>query len=164
MALRLRGTVITVFGEIFEMKTYLPDIEGMEKKWYIVDAEGKTLGRLAAGVATVLRGKHKPTYTPSMDTGDFVVVINAEKVNVTGKKLTDKLYYSHSSYPGGLKAVSLGKLLEEKPEEAIKKAVKGMLPKGSLGRAMFKKLKVYAGDKHPHGAQTPEAFPERLAV
>jgi large subunit ribosomal protein L13 len=150
--------------EFFKMKTYLPKADVVKKNWYLVDAEGKTLGRLAAGIASVLRGKHKPTYTPSVDTGDFVIVINAEKVSVTGKKHSDKIYYSHSSYPGGLKAVPLGKLLSEKPEEVIRKAVGGMLPKGPLGRTMLKKLKVYAGDNHPHGAQTPEALPDRLAV
>ena len=145
------------------MKTYHPK-EELTKKWYLVDAQGKTLGRLASTIAVVLRGKHKPTYTPCLDTGDFVIVINAEKINVTGKKLTDKIYYSHSNYPGGLKEVSLEKLLKAKPEEAVRKAVRGMLPKGSLGRAMLTKLKIYAGDKHPHRAQSPEGFPERLAV
>jgi large subunit ribosomal protein L13 len=150
-------------GEVFLMKTYLPKLDGVEKRWYLVDAEGKTLGRLAATIAAVLRGKHRPQYTPSLDTGDYIIVINAEKVSVTGKKLTDKLYYSHSMYPGGLKAVSLEKLLTEKPEEVIKRAVCGMLPKGSLGRAMLKKLKVYAGENHPHSAQTPEVLPDGLA-
>jgi large subunit ribosomal protein L13 len=151
-------------GEAFNMKTYLPKVDGLEKKWYLVDAEGKTLGRLAATVAAVLRGKHKSTYTPSLDTGDYIIVINAEKIAVTGKKLTDKIYYSHSTYRGGLKAVPLGKLLGERPEEVIRKAVCGMLPKGPLGRVMFKKLKVYAGGNHPHSAQRPEVLPEKLAV
>jgi large subunit ribosomal protein L13 len=160
----LSGVELNSRGEVFKMRTYLPRANEIEKKWYVVDAEGKTLGRLASTVAVVLRGKHKPTYTPSLDTGDFVIVINAEKISVTGKKLLDKTYYSHSNYPGGLKAVSLGKLLSKKPEEAVRKAVWGMLPKGSLGRAMLKKLKVYAGENHPHRAQSPEALPESLAV
>ncbi len=137
-------------------KTYYPSEGSIEKRWYLVNAEGKTLGRLASRIASILRGKHKPVYTPGMDTGDFVVVINAEKIRVTGKKLSDKVYYSHSGYPGGLKAITLGKLLAEKPEEAIRKAVWGMLPKGRLGRRMFKKLKVYSGPVHPHGAQRPQ--------
>ncbi|MBI5892094.1 MAG: 50S ribosomal protein L13 [Deltaproteobacteria bacterium] len=131
-----------------------------EKKWFVVDARDKILGRLASRVATILRGKHKPIYTPFIDTGDFVVVVNADKVAWTGKKDTDKIYYHHTMYPAGLRAVSFGKLLEEKPEEVIKKAVWGMLPKGSLGRDMLKKLKVYAGENHPHDAQRPE----KLAV
>ncbi|MBI5598368.1 MAG: 50S ribosomal protein L13 [Deltaproteobacteria bacterium] len=141
------------------MKTYLPTEEEIsKKKWFLVDAEGKTLGRLASRIAMVLRGKHKPIYTPSVDCGDFVVVVNAGKVAVTGKKLTDKMYYTHSGYPGGLKAKSLGNLIEEQPEEAIKRAVEGMLPEGSLGRKMIKKLKVYAGANHPHRAQNPESL------
>lgn len=131
-----------------------------KKKWFVVDARDKILGRLASRIATILRGKHKPIYTPFIDTGDFVVVVNADKVAWTGKKDTDKIYYHHTMYPAGLRAVSLGKLLEEKPEEVIKKAVWGMLPKGSLGRDMLKKLKVYAGENHPHDAQRPE----KLAV
>jgi len=137
------------------MKTFLPKVDMNKKKWHIVDAEGKTLGRIAARIATVLRGKHTPNYTPSLDTGDFVVVVNAEKIHVTGKKLTDKLYQSHSGYPGGFKAVPLGKVMAERPEEAIKRAVWGMLPHNVLGRAMFKKLKVYTGADHPHKAQSP---------
>lgn len=138
------------------MKTYLPKVDANSKQWFLVDAKGQTLGRLAARIATVLRGKHKPTYTPHLDTGDFVVVVNAEKVAVTGNnKVTDKIYYHHTLYPGGLKEVPLGKLLSNKPEEVIKKAVWGMLPKGRLGRDMFKKLKVYAGENHPHQAQAP---------
>ncbi|MBI5327951.1 MAG: 50S ribosomal protein L13 [Deltaproteobacteria bacterium] len=125
-------------------------------KWHIVDAKGKILGRLASHIATVLRGKHKPTYTPFMDTGDFVVVVNAEKIAVTGKKLTDKIYYHHSMYPNGLKAEPLGKRLTRKPEDVVTHAVWGMLPKGSLGRDMIKKLKVYVGENHPHQAQRPE--------
>mgnify|MGYP001589178148 CR=1 FL=1 len=127
-----------------------------DKKWFVVDANDKNLGRLASRIATILRGKHKPTYTPFIDTGDFVIVVNAAKVAYTGKKNTDKIYYHHTMYPAGLRAISLGKVLEEKPEEVIKKAVWGMLPKGRLGRDMMKKLKVYAGDKHFHQAQKPE--------
>ncbi len=138
------------------MKTYLPKKEDIERNWHLVDAKGKTLGRVASKIASILRGKHKPTYTPSMDTGDFVVVVNASEISVTGKKLTDKIYYTHSLYPGGLRETPLGKLLKEKPEEALKRAVKGMLPKGPLGRRMFKKLKVYAGPDHPHKAQGPK--------
>ncbi|MBI5468944.1 MAG: 50S ribosomal protein L13 [Deltaproteobacteria bacterium] len=140
------------------MKTFLPKVDVNSKKWYVIDAEGKTLGRLAAKIATILRGKHRPTYTPSLDTGDFVVVVNAEKVHFTGKKLTDKIYYHHSMYPNGLKSVPLEKIMTECPEEALKKAVYGMLPKGPLGRDMFKKLKVYAGSEHPHRAQMPVAL------
>jgi len=137
------------------MKTYLPKADTAAKKWYLVDATDKTLGRLAVRIATVLRGKHKPSYTPSVDTGDFVIVVNAEKIGFTGKKLTDKVYYRHSGHPNGLKSVTLERLLAEKPEEVIKKAVQGMLPKGPLGRRMFSKLKVYAGGAHPHRAQSP---------
>jgi large subunit ribosomal protein L13 len=140
------------------MKTFRPKVDEIERKWYVVDAEGKTLGRLAARLAVVLRGKHKPIFTPGMDTGDFIVVVNAGKVSVTGNKLLDKTYYSHSGYPGGISSVTLEKLLEKKPEEAVKKAVWGMLPKGTLGRAMFKKLKVYASADHPHTAQKPESL------
>ena len=122
----------------------------------LVDAEGQTLGRMASGIATRLRGKHKAEFTPHVDTGDYVVVINAEKVRVTGNKATDKLYYSHSGYPGGLKSISFEKLQERSPEKVIKLAVKGMLPRTPLGRAMFKKLKVYAGTDHPHSAQQPQ--------
>ncbi|MFZ3072019.1 MAG: 50S ribosomal protein L13 [Thermodesulfobacteriota bacterium] len=138
------------------MKTYMPDKDSVPRKWYLVDIKGKTLGRVATTIAAVLRGKHKPTYTPSIDTGDFVVVVNSGKVSVTGKKLTDKMYHHHTGYPGGLRSVALGKLLQTKPEAAIEKAVQGMLPSGPLGRDMFKKLKVYAGEKHPHAAQNPE--------
>ncbi|MFQ5735490.1 MAG: 50S ribosomal protein L13 [Thermodesulfobacteriota bacterium] len=140
------------------MKTYLPKVDVTAKKWYLVDATDKTLGRLATRIATVLRGKHTPSYTPSLDMGDFVIVVNAEKIAVTGKKLTDKKYYHHSLYPGGLKTVTLERLLAEKPEEVIKKAVWGMLPHGPLGRDMFKKLKVYSGGNHPHQAQMPVAM------
>lgn len=140
------------------MKTFRPKVDEIERKWYVVDAEGKTLGRLASRLAVILRGKHKPIFTPGMDTGDFIVVVNAGKVAVTGNKLLDKTYYSHSGYPGGISSITLEKLLEKKPEEALKKAVWGMLPKGTLGRAMFKKLKVYAAADHPHAAQKPESL------
>lgn len=130
----------------------------VERKWLLVDAQGVVLGRLAAKVASILKGKHKPIYTPHVDTGDFVVVINADKIHFTGKKLEDKIYYRHTNYPGGLKAIAAGKLLQEKPEEVILTAVRGMLPKNPLGRDMIQKLKVYAGSEHPHAAQNPEAF------
>ena len=127
-----------------------------ERKWYLIDAAGKTLGRLASQIALILRGKHKPQYQPHLDLGDYVVVINAEKVHVTGKKETDKLYYRHSGYPGGLKAIPLGVIRRKHPEFLIYHAVKGMLPKNRLGRKMLKKLKVYRGPSHPHIAQNPE--------
>jgi len=142
------------------MKTFVPKVDRNTKKWFIVDAEGKTLGRLAVRIATVLRGKHTPQFSPDMDTGDFVVVVNAEKIRYTGKKETDKLYYHHTGYIGGIKSVSLDKLLETKPTEALKKAVNGMLPSGPLARDMFRKLKVYAGPHHPHEAQKPAPLPE----
>ena len=138
------------------MKTYNAKPHEVEQNWLLVDAEGQTLGRMASGIATRLRGKHKAEYTPHVDTGDYVVVINAEKVKVTGNKATDKIYHSHSGYPGGLKSISFEKLQERSPEKVIKLAVKGMLPRTPLGRAMFKKLKVYAGTDHPHGAQQPQ--------
>jgi large subunit ribosomal protein L13 len=124
--------------------------------WYLVDASGKTLGRLASEIARRLKGKHKPIYTPHVDTGDHIVVVNAEKIHVTGRKLEDKVYYHHSGYIGGIKSIGLAKLLEEHPERAIEFAVKGMLPKNPLGRRMFKKLHVFAGAKHPHAAQQPQ--------
>ncbi|MBV55868.1 MAG: 50S ribosomal protein L13 [Gammaproteobacteria bacterium] len=139
------------------MKTYSAKPHEIDQKWLLVDAEGQTLGRMATAIATRLRGKHKPEYTPHIDTGDFVVVINADKVRVTGNKAKDKIYHSHSGFPGGLKSISFEKLLEKAPERVIKQAVKGMLPRNSLGRAMFKKLKVYAGAEHPHTAQQPES-------
>ena len=137
------------------MKTYMAKKESVGREWLLVDASGKTLGRMAVEIARRLRGKHKAVYTPFVDTGDFVVVINAEKVALTGKKLDDKIYYSHSGYPGGLKSIPAGKLLKKKPEMIILEAVKGMLPKGTLGRQMLKKLKVYSGKDHPHEAQKP---------
>ncbi len=138
------------------MKTYMPSASTIERKWYVVDATNKTLGRLAAEVAKVLRGKNKPTYTPFLDTGDFVIVINASKVKVTGKKLDQKIYYHHSDYVGGMKEESLRDKLANSPAEVIELAVKGMLPKGPLGRQMYTKLHVYAGAEHPHAAQKPE--------
>lgn len=128
----------------------------VRRAWYLVDADGKTLGRLATEIARRLRGKHKPQYTPHVDTGDYIVVVNAEKIRVTGNKLQDKMYYRHTGYVGNLKSISLGKLLDSTPERAIETAVKGMLPRGPLGRAMFKKLRVYAGAEHGHQAQQPQ--------
>ena len=130
----------------------------VERKWYVVDAEGKTLGRLASEVANVLRGKNKPTYTPHIDTGDYVIVVNAEKIQVTGKKLDQKIYYHHSEYVGGMKEATLREMMQKKPEFVITHAVKGMLPKGPLGRQMLKKLHVYAGPEHNHAAQKPETW------
>ena len=140
------------------MKTYMAHAETVERKWYVVDAEGQTLGRLATKVAAVLRGKHKPTFTPNVDTGDFVIVINSDKVVLTGKKLEDKYYRYHTGYIGGLKEIPYKKLMAEKSDLAVYEAVKGMLPKNSLGRAMIKKLRVYKGAEHTHAAQKPEAL------
>lgn len=140
------------------MSTFMAKPADVKKKWYIVDAEGKPLGRVASEVARILRGKHKAIYTPHVDTGDFVIVINAEKVVLTGKKLQQKEYVRHTGYPGGLKTMTYDKLLREKPELAIEKAVKGMLPHNILGRAQGKKLKVYRGNEHPHAAQQPEVW------
>ena len=140
------------------MKTFVAKPETVKRDWYVVDAEGKTLGRIATEIASRLRGKHKPEYTPHVDTGDYIVVINAEKVAVTGKKASDKMYYSHSGFPGGIKSISYEKLIDRKPEMVIEAAVKGMLPKGPLGRAMFRKLKVYAGGEHNHAAQQPQVL------
>lgn len=137
------------------MGTYSAKKEDIVRKWFIVDANGKTLGRLASTVATVLKGKTKPIYTTHVDTGDFVIVVNADKVHLTGKKLDQKVYYRHSGYPGGLKSVTAGKLMKTRPENVIKMAVEGMLPKTQLGKQMLTKLKVYAGEKHPHSAQQP---------
>ncbi len=138
------------------MKTFMANSANVERKWYVVDAKGKTLGRLSSEIAKILRGKHKPTYTPHVDTGDFVIVINAEQVEVTGRKAEQKLYRRHTSYPKGLREVTFRQLMEKKPTEAIYLAVKGMLPHNSLGRNMLKKLKVYAGPVHKHEAQQPE--------
>ena len=137
-------------------KTYSAKPNEIEQKWYVVDAEGKTLGRLSTEIARILRGKHKPIYTPHIDTGDYVIVINADKVRVTGKRLDQKIYYRHSGYMGGLTAISLRRMLETHPERVIEHAVKGMLPKNRLGRQMYKKLKVYASPDHPHKAQQPQ--------
>ncbi|MFT4885883.1 MAG: large subunit ribosomal protein L13 [Pseudohongiellaceae bacterium] len=139
----------------FAMKTYSAKPQEVDQNWLLVDAQGLTLGRMAQAIATRLRGKHKPEYTAHVDTGDFVVVINADKVKVTGNKAKGKIYYSHSGFPGGLKSMSFEKLQEREPERIVKLAIKGMLPRTPLGRAMFKKLKVYAGSDHPHGAQQP---------
>ncbi|HCS28591.1 MAG TPA: 50S ribosomal protein L13 [Spongiibacteraceae bacterium] len=138
------------------MKTFSAKPDTVQQDWYLVDANGKTLGRLASEIAVRLRGKHKPEYTPHVDTGDYIVVINAEKIAVTGKKTTDKMYHHHSGYPGGLKSFSFEKLIERAPERVLQRAVKGMLPRNPLGRAMFKKMKVYAGESHPHAAQQPQ--------
>ena len=140
------------------MKTYMANPDKIERKWYVVDSEGQTLGRLAAEVAKVLRGKNKPEFTPHIDTGDNVIVINAEKIKVTGKKLDQKVYYHHSDYVGGMKETTLREMMAKKPEQVIELAVKGMLPKGPLGRTMIKKLHVYAGAEHAHQAQKPEVL------
>jgi len=137
------------------MKTYLAPIDKIEKKWHIVDADGKVLGRLATEVASRLRGKHKPTYCTFMDNGDFVVVVNAEKIRLTGKKMEEKLYHHHPGFMGGLKTATAKEMMEKKPTEIIRLAVQGMLPKNSLGRAQLKKLKIYVGTEHPHAAQQP---------
>jgi large subunit ribosomal protein L13 len=137
------------------MKTISANKETAQNDWYVIDAEGKTLGRMAAEIAHRLRGKHKPEYTPHVDTGDYIVVVNAEKVAVTGNKATDKMYHHHTGYPGGLKSATFNEMIERSPEDVIKLAVKGMLPRTPLGRAMLRKLKVYAGAQHPHSAQNP---------
>jgi large subunit ribosomal protein L13 len=138
------------------VRTFVGKPAEIEREWYVVDAEGQTLGRLASRIAPILKGKHKPIYTPHMDCGDFVVVVNAEKVRVTGRKLDQKMYHRHSGYPGGLTSITLRNQLARHPERVLQAAVKGMLPKNKLGRRMMKKLKVYAGDSHPHQAQTPK--------
>ncbi len=140
------------------MRTFIPKKDDIDQKWWLVNAEGKILGRLATEVADLIRGKKKPQFTSHLDTGDFVVVINAEKIRVTGRKLDQKVYYTHSQYPGGLKEETLKELLKRKPEEVIKKAVWGMIPKGKLGRSVYKKLKVYSGPTHPHEAQSPQEY------
>ncbi len=140
------------------MKTFVAKPETVKRDWYVVDATGKTLGRLATEIALRLRGKHKAEYTPHVDTGDYIVVINAEKVAVTGKKATDKLYYWHTGYVGGIKQATFTEMLQRRPESVIEIAVKGMLPKGPLGRAMYRKLKVYAGSQHEHAAQQPQVL------
>ncbi len=140
------------------MKTYMDNPDKVEKKWYVVDAQGQTLGRLASEVAKVLRGKNKPEFTPHVDTGDYVVVVNAAKVKVTGKKLQQKIYYNHSEYVGGMRETTLAEMMQKKPERVVELAVKGMLPKGPLGREMYKKLHVYAGSEHAQQAQKPEVL------
>ena len=140
------------------MQTYMANPDKIERKWYVVDAEGCTLGRLASGVASVLRGKNKPQFTPHVDTGDYVIVVNADKVKVTGKKMDQKIYYHHSDYVGGMKETTLKEMMAKKPEKVIELAVKGMLPKGPLGREMYTKLFVYAGPEHKHAAQKPEVL------
>ena len=137
------------------MRSYVAKPSDIEKTWYVIDAEGQTLGRLATEAATLLRGKHKPTFTPHIDTGDYVIIINAEKVEVTGKKRKDKIYRHYTGFPGGVREVSFERLLEKKPEEIVRHAVKGMMPNGRLGRQMYKKLKVFNGPEHPHQAQKP---------
>jgi large subunit ribosomal protein L13 len=140
------------------MKTFSAKPETVKRDWYVVDASGKTLGRLASEIASRLRGKHKPIYTPHVDTGDYIIVVNASNIVVTGTKGEDKMYYRHTEYPGGIKSINFNKLVAKKPQEVIEKAVKGMLPKGPLGYAMFSKLKVYGGAEHPHAAQQPLAL------
>ena len=140
------------------MKTFVPSTAAVERKWYVVDADGMTLGRLASEVAKVLRGKNKAIFTPHLDTGDYVIIVNAEKVKVTGKKMEQKIYYRHSDYVGGMKETTLKEMLAKHPERVLEFAVKGMLPKGPLGRQMFKKLHVYAGSEHAHAAQKPEVL------
>ena len=140
------------------MNSFMANPDKIERKWYVVDAEGCTLGRLASNVASVLRGKNKPVFTPHVDTGDYVIIINADKVKVTGKKLGQKIYYSHSDYVGGMKETTLKEMMAKKPEKVVELAVKGMLPKGPLGRQMYSKLHVYAGPEHAHAAQKPEVL------
>ena len=140
------------------MQTYMANPDKIERKWYVVDADGCTLGCLASGVASVLRGKNKPQFTPHVDTGDYVIIVNADKIKVTGKKLEQKIYYNHSDYVGGMRETTLKEMLAKKPERVIELAVKGMLPKGPLGRSMYTKLFVYAGPEHKHEAQKPEAL------
>lgn len=140
------------------MKSYMAAPQSLEKEWFVVDARGLTLGRLATRIASVLRGKHKPTYTPHVDAGDFVVVVNADKVRLTGRKLDQKMYYWYSGYPGGIKGRTARQMLDRKPEEVLRRAVKGMLPKNNLGRKLISKLKIYAASEHPHQAQQPKAL------
>ena len=144
------------------MRTYSPSAKDIQRDWYIVDAEGQTLGRLATRIAQVLRGKHKPTFAPHLDMGDYVVVINADKVELAGEKAADKLYHRHSGFPGGIKSVPFTEMMDKKPTAIVEKAVKGMLPKTKLGNAMGLKLKVYAGTDHPHEAQQPKPFPDHV--
>ena len=145
------------------MKTPLPKIDEIDRKWYVIDAKGLILGRMATEIAVRLRGKHKPVFTPHLDTGDFIVVVNAEKIKLTGKKLNDKMYHRHTGYLGGLKSMNAKTMLEKKPEEVVRLAVKRMLPKNRLGRRLLKKLKIYAGPEHPHQAQMPETLDLKAA-
>lgn len=147
---------ITLTPSVDHMKTYMAKNESIQRCWYLVDADSLKLGRLAVAIASYLRGKHKPEYTPHVDTGDYVIVINAEKIIVTGNKEKNKIYYSHTGYPGGIKEINYGDLNKKSPQKAIRLAVKGMMPRGPLGREMLKKLRVYAGDAHRHGAQQPQ--------
>jgi large subunit ribosomal protein L13 len=144
------------------MRTYTPSAKDITRAWYVVDAEGQTLGRLATRIATVLRGKHKPTYTPHLDMGDYVIVVNADKILLSGAKADQKVYHAHSGYPGGLSSVPFATMLDRKPTQVVEKAVKGMLPKNKLGNAMGTKLKVYAGSDHPHAAQQPQPLPDHV--
>ena len=153
-----RLSLSSLIQSLSMFKTYIPPVQEIDKKWYVVDATDKRLGRLATEIASILRGKNKPTFTPNMDTGDFVVVINAEKVDVTGRKREQKLYRRHSGRPGGMKVETFDQLQNRIPERIIEKAVKGMLPKNALGRKLFTNLKVYAGSEHPHAAQQPETI------
>jgi len=140
------------------MKSFMASPATIERKWYVVDATGHTLGRLSSEIAAILRGKNKPTFTPHMDAGDYVIVVNADKIKVTGKKMDQKIYYNHSDYPGGMRETTLAEMMAKKPTEVILLAVKGMLPKGPLGRSMITKLHIYAGAEHPHAAQTPQSL------
>lgn len=144
------------------MRTYSPSAKDITREWYVVDASGQTLGRLATRIAKVLRGKHKPTFAPHLDMGDYVVVINADKIEMAGEKAADKLYHRHSGFPGGIKSVPFAEMMDKKPTAIVESAVKGMLPKNKLGRAMGLKLKVYAGAEHPHAAQQPQPLPDHI--
>jgi large subunit ribosomal protein L13 len=155
---RARVDVMPVGGRLMKTKTFVTKPDDIERRWWVVDAEGQTLGRLASRIAPYLSGKNKPVYVPNLDTGDFVIVINCEKIHVTGNRLDEKFYHRHSGYPGGLKSISLREQLEKHPERVIQSAVRGMLPKTTLGRKMLKKLKVYPSAAHPHDAQKPEAL------
>ncbi len=156
MAAAIRIRAFRFLDDPVAMKTYTAKAADVQRDWFLIDATDKVLGRLSVEIARRLRGKHKPVYTPHVDTGDYIVVINAEKVRVTGAKATDKMYHSHTGYPGGPKSISFEKLIDKAPERVIQGAVKGMLPRNPLGRAMFRKLKVYAGNEHPHAAQQPQ--------
>lgn len=152
------GREALVGGKERQMKSFIAKPHEVERKWYVIDAEGKTLGRMASEAAAILRGKKKPIYTPHVDCGDYVIIINADKVEVTGKKRKEKIYKRHTGYPGGLREMTFEQLMEKHPTEVVRHAIKGMMPKGKLGRAMYKKLKVYAGPEHEHQAQKPEVW------